>query len=98
MRDLVDSWAESLHEEEHIIVMYEAKNYPKTLKKLGISNTLKHLHESEIVISIFTEYEDALKIFKMLCNEQNPYSSLYSMGKFIADSIDEEISEILNNG
>ncbi len=96
-KELVDTWVDIYHDESYVIVLYDATGYKDILKKLGISNKLNNLFESKIIVCDFQDLEDAKAIFSILCNTDAPYCSFYVKGKYITDSIEENIKDRLNS-
>jgi len=92
LKDLVDTWVDIYCDDQYCVVVNNLKDHPTTMKRLGISSQLTNIYQSEVVICSFEKLEDAKTIFLSLCTPEHPYSYFYAKGKFISDSIDENLT------
>jgi hypothetical protein len=97
MRNLLDTWIKTFCSDKFVIALHNPKKHSKILKKLGISDQLKGLHEAEFITCIFETLEEAKNIFAVLCDNEGLFCSLYALNNFITDSIDETIRRSLEN-
>tara|TARA_B100000214_G_scaffold274245_1_gene204395 strand:- start:13351 stop:13662 length:312 start_codon:yes stop_codon:yes gene_type:complete len=87
--DLVDIWAESIHPDEHILVLHDAKKHFVFLKSLGLAIKAENLYDNKILILQLESLEDALILMKIIPPESGPYVQVYSLGQFITDNIEK---------
>ncbi len=92
LKDLVDTWVDIYCDDQYCIVVNNLKDHPNTMKWLGISSQLTNIYNSEVVVCTFEKLEDAKTVFASLCTPEHPYSYFYAKGKFIVDSIDENLT------
>jgi hypothetical protein len=94
-RDMVDIWAEMMHPEDNMIIIWDAGNYKELLKAAGFSLDQAALYNNKILTIILDDIRDCLSVMDTITTFQNhPYMQVYYNGKILTDNLENLRSEI----
>jgi len=88
LKDLVDIWIETMHEYDHVIVVWDALKYYSYLKDIGLDVDKEKLFDNKILTILMTDLDSSLKLLKLISWKDGPYVQVYSLGKYITDNIE----------
>ena len=89
LRDLVDVWVETFHEEDTVIVIWDALKHFDLLRSSGFHLDRGRLYNNKILTITVDSLDSALFILDVLSQDSHPYIQIYSLGKYITDNIDK---------
>ena len=88
LQDLVDIWIESLHEDDSVVVIWDAKNYIDDLKELGFSIEEDKIFDNKILTIQTDSALEAFYLYDYICTlDRKPYMQVYVKSKLITDNI-----------
>jgi hypothetical protein len=87
--DMVDIWIESMHPEDNILVVWDAKNHFEILKKSGFILEEGALYDNKILTIAVDDVRDCFYIMDVLsAYEEHPYLQIYSGGILLTDNLE----------
>ena len=96
-QDLVDVWIETMHPTENILVLWDAKNHLKILKKSGFSLDEGAFYDNKILTIVLEDVRDCFYVMDVLSTyNEHPYVQIYSEGKLLTDNLENLRHEITN--
>ena len=88
-QDLVDIWVESLHPEDSVVVIWDARTHYDKLKKIGFLLAEDRLYDNKILTVQVESVLDAFAIADLISSlDHPPYVQIYSSGKLLGDNIE----------
>jgi len=88
LQDLVDIWIESLHPDESVVVIWDAKKYLEDLRELGFLVEEDKIFDNKILTIQTDSALDAFYLYDYICTLDNkPYMQVYVKSKLITDNI-----------
>ena len=88
-QDLVDIWIESMHPDDNVVVIWDAKNHLEIIEKSGFVLDLTRVYNNKILTIILKDILDCFFVMDVLLSyEEHPYIQIYSKGKFLTDDLE----------
>lgn len=88
-QDLVDIWIESMHPEENVVVIWDAKNHLEIIKKSGFELDMSKIYDNKVLTIILEDIMDCFFVMDVLSSyEEHPHIQVYSKGKFLTDDLE----------
>ena len=85
--EMVETWIEVFHPEDHVLVVFDPMNHKQTLSNLGFNFDELRLFNSKIGVLQLSDIDDGLWLVKNLTKD-GPYVQLWSLNNYISDNID----------
>jgi|TARA_R110000851_G_scaffold95976_1_gene208347 hypothetical protein len=93
--DLVDIWIESMHPEDNILIVWDAKTHLDILKKSGFLLEEGSMYNNKILTISTDDVRDCFYIMDVLsAYDTHPYLQIYSGGKLLTDNLENLRDEI----
>ena len=94
-QDLVDLWVDSLHPNDHLLLIWDARRHINLLRDLGFLVDEEKTYNNKVLTVELDNVTDALDVMDMIStHEDGPFIQVYSNGKLITDNIDSEYNTI----
>ena len=88
-KDLVDIWIESMHPDDNVIVIWDAKNHLDLIRNSGFELETSRLYDNKILTIILEDIMDCFFVMDVFSSyEDRPYVQLYTKGKFLTDDLE----------
>jgi len=88
LNNLVDTWVDSYHSSDHVVVVWDALKHNDFLKSNGFVLDETKIYNNKILTVQVDSLDKALEILKIFANNDGPFVQVFSLGKFITDNID----------
>ncbi len=90
LKDLVDIWVETMHEKDHVVIVWDAIKYYSYLKEAGFQLSKEKLFDNKILTILTTDLDSALELLSLVSWKDGPFVQVYSLGKYITDNIETQ--------
>mgnify|MGYP001315350053 CR=1 FL=1 len=95
--DMLDLWIETLHPNDHVAVIWDAKNHIEILQKSGFALEKGSLYNNKVLTIVLDDVRDCFYVMDVLDSyEDNPYIQIYSEGVLLTDNLENLRAEITN--
>ncbi len=95
--DLVDLWVEHMHPNEHVLVLWDAKNHIEILKKSGFALDQAAFYNNKVLTIVLDDVRDCFYVMDVLDSyDCTPFMQIYSEGKLLTDNLENLRHEITN--
>ena len=90
-KDLVDIWIESLHPDDNVVVIWDARNHLEKLVNYGLLIDAVKIYDNKILTVVTEDVRDALYFMDWLSSDDDcPFIQVYSNSKLLTDNIDSK--------
>lgn len=88
-QDLVELWIESIHPNDHVLVVWDARNHLEVLRKSGFKLKEDVLYNNKILTVIVDDLMHCFYTMDVLAtHEEHPYVQVYTEGKLLTDNLE----------
>ena len=88
-QDLVDIWIESLHPDENVVVIWDARRHYENLKEIGFNLSEASLYDNKILTIHADNILGAFEVADLISSiKEPPFVQVYSNGSLLSDNID----------
>jgi len=87
--DLVSTWIEIYHRNDHIIVVHEPLKHNNYLRETGLIINDTELYSSSILTIQLSSLKDGIWLLKTMPISKGPYIQLWSLGQYISDNVEK---------
>jgi len=87
--DMVQSWLDTMHADENMVVIYDPSKHIQFLQNMGFSIPKDEMWESKLLMIQVFDIDDAVWIIKNIDVKEGPYCQAWIKGRYITDNIDK---------
>ena len=88
-QDLIDVWIETLHPENNVVIVWDAKNHLDILKKSGFIIDEVKIYNNKILTIVVEDIRDTFYIMDIISSyKSHPFVQIYRKGTLLTDNIE----------
>jgi hypothetical protein len=88
-KDLVDMWIETIHPNDHVLIVWDARNHLEVLARSGFNLKEEVIYNNKILTVIFDSLMDCFRTMDIIdSHEDHPYVQIYSEGELLTDNLE----------
>lgn len=87
--DMASIWIETMHPDENVLVIWDAKNHIDILKKSGFILDESSFYNNKVLTITMDDIMDCFFVMDVLQRyDTQPYMQVYTQGKLLVDNLD----------
>jgi len=88
LQDMLDIWVESLHEDDHLLAIWDVRNHLELMESCGLLINKEKIYNNKVLTVVVDDVRDAFYFFDLISShEGHPFVQVYSEGKLLLDNI-----------
>ena len=84
--EMVELWVEQFHPEDNLVIIYDPQSHIELLREAQIELDEQNMFSSKILILIYFDIVDTLRVVDSLAIEDGPYAQAWIKGRLVKES------------
>ena len=84
--EMISSWVEEFHSEDFVVVIYDPLTHIDLLRQSGIEIDEQNMFSSKVLILIYFNILDSLRVVDYLSIEDGPYAQAWAEGTLLKET------------